>query len=87
MMQSRSPFPPSSFRDAPEGAGPESILTMAVMDSGLAAARRPGMTTELRHAFAFPRRDFASESAMNFALRKQRAQGMPGAGRTRSLVC
>src|SRR6185369_2180221 len=26
----------SSFRDAPLGAGPESILTMVVMDSGLA---------------------------------------------------
>ena len=27
---------PPSFRDAPEGAGPESILTIVVMDSGLA---------------------------------------------------
>jgi hypothetical protein len=27
---------PSSFRDAPLGAGPESILTIVVMDSGLA---------------------------------------------------
>ena len=35
-----------SFRDAPLGADPESILTMVVMDSGLAAARRPGMTME-----------------------------------------
>jgi hypothetical protein len=33
-----------SFRDAPLGAGPESILTMVVMDSGLAASSRPGMT-------------------------------------------
>jgi hypothetical protein len=33
-----------SFRDAPFGAGPESILTMVVMDSGLDAAHRPGMT-------------------------------------------
>jgi hypothetical protein len=37
--------PPPSFRDALLGAGPESILTMVVMDSGLAASRRPGMTT------------------------------------------
>jgi hypothetical protein len=29
-------FIPSSFRDAPLGAGPESILTIVVMDSGLA---------------------------------------------------
>jgi hypothetical protein len=28
--------PPSSFRDAPLGAGPESILPIVVMDSGLA---------------------------------------------------
>jgi hypothetical protein len=28
---------PPSFRDAPLGAGPESILTMVVMDSGLVA--------------------------------------------------
>jgi hypothetical protein len=33
-----------SFRDAPLGAGPESILTMVVMDSGLIASRCPGMT-------------------------------------------
>ena len=29
-------FPRSSFRDAPLGAGPESIVTIVVMDSGLA---------------------------------------------------
>src|SRR5260370_36648495 len=34
-----------SFRDAPLGAGPESILTMVDMDSGLATISRPGMTT------------------------------------------
>src|SRR5260370_25567149 len=34
-----------SFRDAPLGAGPESIVTMVVMDSGLATASRPGMTS------------------------------------------
>jgi len=33
--------------DAPLGAGPESITTMGVMDSGLDAAHRPGMTAEL----------------------------------------
>jgi hypothetical protein len=37
-------YTPPSFRDAPLGAGPESILTIVVMDSGLAALRRPGMT-------------------------------------------
>src|ERR1700738_2086256 len=37
----------SSFRDAPLGAGPESILTMVAMDSGLVASRRPGMTKAL----------------------------------------
>src|SRR5437879_723918 len=31
------------------GAGPESILTMVVMDSGLAASRRPGMTERFVH--------------------------------------
>ena len=35
---------------------------------------------------AFPRRDFASELCENFVPRKQRAQGMPGAGRTHSPV-
>jgi len=29
----------------PEGPGPESILPVVIMDSGLAALRRPGMTT------------------------------------------
>jgi len=36
-----------SFRGAPPGASPESILSIVVMDSGLAALRRPGMTTEI----------------------------------------
>ena len=31
----------SSFRDAPLGAGPESILPMVVMDSGLVLTRAP----------------------------------------------
>jgi len=30
--------------DAPFGAGPESILPVVVMDSGLASSTRPGMT-------------------------------------------
>jgi hypothetical protein len=30
-----------SFRDAPLGAGPESILTIVVMDSGLALTHAP----------------------------------------------
>jgi hypothetical protein len=33
-----------SFRDAPLGAGPESILPTVVMDSGFIAARCPGTT-------------------------------------------
>src|SRR5258705_5945510 len=33
--------------DAPLGAGPESILTIVVMDSGLVASLRPGMTAEV----------------------------------------
>ena len=33
-----------SFRDAPLGEGPESIHPIVVMDSGLDAAHRPGMT-------------------------------------------
>src|SRR5205823_6207647 len=36
----------SSFRGAPLGASPESILPIVVMDSGLAASRRPGMTEQ-----------------------------------------
>jgi hypothetical protein len=32
---------PSSFRDAPLGAGPESILPVVVMDTGLALTRAP----------------------------------------------
>jgi hypothetical protein len=31
----------SSFRDAPLGASPESILPVVVMDSGLALSRAP----------------------------------------------
>jgi len=31
--------------------GPESILPMVVMDSGLAAARRPGMTMDRVYPF------------------------------------
>src|SRR6266436_2494493 len=38
---------PPSFRDAPLGAGPESILPVVVMDSGLATSSRPGMTVPL----------------------------------------
>jgi hypothetical protein len=38
------PYGPSSFRDAPLGAGPESITTIVSMDSGLDASHRPGMT-------------------------------------------
>src|SRR6476469_191618 len=34
----------SSFRGAPLGARPESILTVVIVDSGLNATRRPGMT-------------------------------------------
>src|SRR6476619_6997815 len=37
-------FSPLSFRDAPLGAGPESILPVVVMDSGLKASPCPGMT-------------------------------------------
>src|SRR5205085_10034624 len=37
-------YPCSSFRDAPLGADPESILWVVVMDSGLATSSRPGMT-------------------------------------------
>ena len=40
----------------------------------------------LRHTSAIPRRD-APESCMNRSPRKTRAQGMPGAQCTRSLVC
>src|SRR4051812_12492119 len=44
----------SSFRDAPLGAGPESITPIAVMDSGLSLAR-PGMTAFVSKS---PRRFF-----------------------------
>src|SRR5258707_8484940 len=37
--------PPSSFRDAPLGAGPESMITIVAMDSVLVSLRsRPGTT-------------------------------------------
>ena len=39
-----APLATSSFRDARLGAGPESITTDGVMDSGLATTSRPGMT-------------------------------------------
>jgi hypothetical protein len=39
LLMGFSPF--LSFRDAPLGAGPESILPMVVMDSGLVLAHAP----------------------------------------------
>ena len=37
--------------DAPLGAGPESILPIVVMDSGLVASRRPGMTINIERTW------------------------------------
>jgi hypothetical protein len=39
-----SPMCNCTSEDAPFGAGPESILPVVVMDSGLASSTRPGMT-------------------------------------------
>jgi hypothetical protein len=44
MFQSSFPDVQLHIVDAPLGAGPESILTIVVMDSGLATSSRPGMT-------------------------------------------
>jgi hypothetical protein len=41
MLRSAPHQTPASFRDAPLGAGPESILPVVVMDSGLAQERAP----------------------------------------------
>jgi hypothetical protein len=40
-----------------------------------------------KHDSASPRRDLRPGDASNFRSLELRAQGMPGAGRTRSLVC
>src|SRR5579862_2749484 len=48
-----------SFRDAPIGAGPESILPIVVMDSGLAS--RPGMTSLVNRRLADRRAETAFE--------------------------
>jgi len=41
----------ASFRGAPVGASPESIRPTVVMDSGLGAQRRPGMTEDISQSF------------------------------------
>ncbi len=75
-----------SFRGA-RRASPESILPIVVMDSGLVASRRPGMTAYVlnelgRRAFAFSRPD-QPEFCSQFTLtQNERAQGMPGEGLT-----
>src|SRR5882757_1135395 len=51
LMVARLPGAPS-FRDAPPGAGPESITTIGSMDSGLATLSRPGMTSGEIEAYA-----------------------------------
>jgi hypothetical protein len=38
------------------------------------------------HSLAFSRQEFRPSDASSVSLRKERAQGMPGAGRTRSPV-
>ena len=40
----------SSFRDAPVGAGPESILPIVVMDSGLAGFAAPRNDEPIEYA-------------------------------------
>src|SRR5581483_4069880 len=67
-------------------AGPESILTMVVIDSGLAPSRRPGMATKLEARARIPAA--RNVRALPVAtLEKQRVQGMPGARRTHCLAC
>ena len=74
-----------------ESAGPESITTIVSMDSGLAALRRPGMTSVTfpiqlsnsgRTNIRVPAAQNASGVTPEIASSKKRAQGMPGAGRT-----
>ena len=47
-MRTRRSSLHSSFRDAPQGAGPESIRPIVLMVSGLTAPRCPGMTVSLQ---------------------------------------
>jgi hypothetical protein len=49
--------------------------------------QRPILAMRLRHDFAFPRREASGFCQKIRSLRYQRAQGMPGARRTRSLAC
>ena len=51
-----------------------------------AAAVGPARVGRRRHGFAFPRPDPARVLQIVGPLEEERAQGMPGAGRTRSLV-
>ena len=53
------------------------------------SASRPGMTARvfIVHDFAFSRRDFRPSSASRCPSLERRAQGKPGADRTRSLAC
>src|ERR1700737_4290842 len=69
----------SSFRDAPLGAGPESILSMVVMDSGLVAARRPGMTArwEALRPLQIIIRTFSERYAAKHAAHCQRGAQRP----------
>jgi hypothetical protein len=57
----RGGFDEPSFRDAPLGAGPESITPIVVMDSGLVASLRPGMTKEERSEKREERREKREE--------------------------
>jgi hypothetical protein len=77
----------SSFRDAPLGAGPESILPMVVMDSGLAAARRPGMTTEFEGKHQHSRGMICPSFASTSSLENRGSRECRALSRTRSLVC
>jgi hypothetical protein len=91
----------SSFRDAPLGAGPESILPIVVMDSGFSPAGCPGMTmmmaidsfsnSQVVIKFQTHLRILATPRARAVQefrpSKKQRAQGKPGARCTRSLAC
>jgi hypothetical protein len=70
----------SSFRGAPLGASPESILPMVVMDSGPAATRRPGMTTELETRLRIPAARFRVR-VMPFGVPPE-AEGAGNAGRS-----
>ncbi len=79
---------PSSLRGAPDASEAIQTARRAVRTEFWIrfASLAPGMTREFEARSAFPRRDCVRALLHSCPSRRQRAQGMPGAGRTHGLA-